>query len=47
VPKGQDAKASTLAPWHTLVDDLEAPGAASSDLEMTTLAVEYLRESSG
>ena len=44
VPQGQSAKASVLAPFQTLVDDLEAPDAVSIDLEMTSLAVEYLRE---
>ena len=44
VPQGQNAKASALAPFQTLVDDLEAPDAVSIDLEMASLAVEYLRE---
>ena len=44
VPQAQDAKAAKLAQVQDLLIDLDAPSATPVDLELATLAVEYLRE---
>ena len=44
VPRAQDAKAAKLAQVQDLLIDLDAPSGTPVDLELATLAVEYLRE---